>query len=45
MKACIVSMEYKKKNNIKIEELDELKYSYSDAKKAEELFKITLGWD
>jgi len=44
-KACIVSMEYKIKNNDGKKELLTLNESYPDAEKVNQLFQNTLGWD
>ena len=45
MKACIVSMEYKIKNNDGKQEVATLAESYKDAEKMKQLFENTLGWD
>jgi hypothetical protein len=45
MKACIVSMEYKIKNNDGKKEVAPLGESYTDAKKVRKLFENTLGWN
>jgi hypothetical protein len=45
IKACIVSMEYKIKNNDGKKEVATLAESYSDAEKVKHLFENTLGWD
>jgi hypothetical protein len=44
MKACIVSMEYKTKNNDGKKEVATLAESYKDAEKVKQLFEKTLGW-
>ena len=45
MKACIVSMEYKIKNEKKITpQLKQLAQSYADAEKVSQLFLSTLKW-
>ena len=45
MKACIVSMDYKTKNNDGTPKLKALNESYFDAKKVNQLLIKTLGWD
>jgi hypothetical protein len=44
MKACIVSMEYKIKNNDGKKEVATLGESNKDAEKVKKLFESTLGW-
>ena len=45
-KACIVSMEYKIRNNNEVtQKFKPLGESYKDAQKVERLLKFTLGWD
>jgi putative protein kinase ArgK-like GTPase of G3E family len=45
MKGCIVSMEYKTKNNDGKQEVAALAESYKDADKVKDLFEKTLRWD
>ena len=45
MKGCIVSMEYKTKNNDGKKEVAPLAESFKDAEKVKQLFENTLKWD